>query len=119
VTVVSHRAAAADRAFDAVKEFIFNSRYGERRTDPDIADFTFGNPQEMPLAGLVAAIREGALPRNKDWFAYKTSEEAPQAFLAEVVGRELDLRFRTAGHRAHRRRFCGNRGRFPACARCR
>jgi aspartate aminotransferase len=93
VTVVSHRAAAADRAFDAVKQFIFNSRYGERRTDPDIADFTFGNPQEMPLAGLVAAIREGALPRNKDWFAYKTSEEAPQAFLAEVVGRELDLRF--------------------------
>ena len=47
----------------------------------------------MPLAGLVAAIREGALPQNKDWFAYKTSEEAPQAFLAEVVGRELDLRF--------------------------
>ena len=93
MTVVSHRAAAADRAFDAVKQFIFNSRYGERRTDPDIADFTFGNPQEMPLAGLVAAIREGALPRNKDWFAYKTSEEAPQAFLAEVVGRELDLRF--------------------------
>ena len=93
MTVVSHRAAAADRAFDAVKQFIFNSRYGERRTDPDIADFTFGNPQEMPLAGLVAAIREGALPRNKDWFAYKTSEEAQQAFLAEVVGRELDLRF--------------------------
>ena len=33
------------------------------------------------------------MPQNKDWFAYKTSEEAPQAFLAEAVGRELGLPF--------------------------
>jgi aspartate aminotransferase len=88
VTVVSRRAAAADSAFDAVKNFYFNSRYSERRADPGIADFTFGNPHEMPLEGMVAAIREGALPRNKDWFAYQTSEEAPQAFLAAEVGRD-------------------------------
>ena len=91
--ILSQRAAAADRAFDAVKRFYFSSRYGERRGDPTIADFTFGNPHEMPLEGLVAAIREGAVPRDKDWFAYKTSEEAPQTFLAEAVGRELGLPF--------------------------
>jgi aspartate aminotransferase len=91
VAIVSHRAAAADRAFDVVKRFYFSSRYGERRGDPDIADFTFGNPHEMPLDGLVAAIREGALPLDANWFAYKTSEEVPQAFLAEVVGQELGL----------------------------
>jgi aspartate aminotransferase len=90
---LSRRSAAADRAFDAVKDFYFHSRYGERRGDPGIADFTFGNPHEMPLAGLVAAIREGALPQNKDWFAYKSSEEAPQAFLAAAVGKELGLAF--------------------------
>ena len=28
----------------------------------------------MPLDGIVAAIRERAVPHNKDWFAYKTSE---------------------------------------------
>jgi aspartate aminotransferase len=88
---LSRRAAAADRAFGAVKEFYFRSRYGERRGDPGIADFTFGNPHEMPLAGLVAAIREQAVPHNKDWFAYKSSEEAPQAFLAAAVGKELGL----------------------------
>jgi len=93
LTVISRRAAAADRAFDAVKDFYFTSRYGERRGDPGIADFTFGNPHEMPLEGIVAAIREGALPQNKDWFAYKSSEEAPQAFLATAVGRELGLAF--------------------------
>jgi aspartate aminotransferase len=90
---ISRRSAAADRAFDAVKDFYFHSRYGERRGDPGIADFTFGNPHEMPLAGLVAAIREGALPQNKDWFAYKSSEEAPQAFLTAAVGKELGLAF--------------------------
>jgi len=93
LSVISRRAAAADGAFGAVKDFYFSSRYGERRADPGIADFTFGNPHEMPLDGLVAAIREGALPQNKDWFAYKTSEEAPRAFLAQAVGRELGLAF--------------------------
>ncbi|HEU4384534.1 MAG TPA: aminotransferase class I/II-fold pyridoxal phosphate-dependent enzyme [Anaeromyxobacteraceae bacterium] len=91
MAILSRRAAAADRAFDPVKRFYFSSRYGERRGDPAIADFTFGNPHEMPLEGLVAAIREGAVPRGEDWFAYKTSEEEPQAFLAEAVGRELGL----------------------------
>lgn len=89
--ILSQRAAAADRTFEAVKRFYFSSRYGERRGDPTIADFTFGNPHEMPLEGLVAAIREVAVPRNEDWFAYKTSEEEPQAFLAAAVGRELGL----------------------------
>ncbi|HYD43197.1 MAG TPA: aminotransferase class I/II-fold pyridoxal phosphate-dependent enzyme [Anaeromyxobacter sp.] len=91
MAIVSRRAAAADRAFEAVKSFYFSSRYGERRGDPTIADFTFGNPHEMPLDGLVAAIRDGAVPRDENWFAYKTSEEAPQAFLAEAVGQELGL----------------------------
>ena len=93
MTVVSHRAIAAEQAFHAIKDFNFHSRYGQRRGDADIADFTFGNPHEMPLAGLVSAIREAALPRDKNWFAYKTSEEVPQAFLADVLSRELDLRF--------------------------
>jgi aspartate aminotransferase len=93
MTIISRRTAAANGAFETVKMFYFNSRYSERRTDPDIADFTFGNPHEMPLDGIVAAIRERAVPQNKDWFAYKTSEEAPQAFLAHEVGRELCLQF--------------------------
>jgi len=93
VTIISRRTAAANAAFDAVKNFYFKSRYGEHRADPGISDFTFGNPHEMPLDGIVTAIREGALPQNEYWFAYKTSEEEPQAFLAREVGRELGLEF--------------------------
>lgn len=90
---VSARIRASDRAFAPVKDFYFASRYGERRLAPNISDFTFGNPHEMPLAGIVAAIRERALPHDKNWFAYKTSQPEPQAFLAEAAGRELGLDF--------------------------
>lgn len=92
-SVVSTRAHLADAAFAAVRDFYVSSRYAQHRNDPDICDFTFGNPHEMPLAGLVSAIRERAVPRDKNWFAYKTSEQDPQAFLAERVGRELGLAF--------------------------
>jgi aspartate aminotransferase len=93
---MSSRILAADAAFSAVRRFYSSSRYAERRSDPGISDFTFGNPHEMPLPGLVAAIRDRAQPHDKNWFAYKTSEEEPQAFLAERVGQELGLAFAPA-----------------------
>jgi aspartate aminotransferase len=93
MTAISKRIKRANAAFSAVTEFYFASRYGERRRDPDICDFTFGNPHEMPLDGLVAAIHKHAEPQNKDWFAYKSSEEDPQAFLAERLSSEIGLDF--------------------------
>src|SRR5262249_35121113 len=88
-------------------------RYAKHRTDPGICDFTFGNPHEMPLDGLVGAIRQRAIPHDKDWFAYKTSEERPQAFLAKCVSKELGLGFEpadialTAGAFGAMRGLCG------------
>jgi len=93
---ISSRIKAADAASAAVRDFYMSSSYGERRLQPGICDFTFGNPHEMPLPGLVAAIRERAQPRDKNWFAYKTSEKESQEFLAEKVGRELGLAFEPA-----------------------
>src|SRR4030095_11916065 len=91
--VVSERARAADAAFAAVKDFLFSSRYGERRSDPSLCDVTFGNPHEMPLGGLVTTLRERAVPKDKDWFAYKTSEQEPQDFLTQRLWREVALSF--------------------------
>src|SRR5262245_65007803 len=88
MSVISARIRAADAAFAAVKDFYFTSRYGKRRGDPGICDLTFGNPHEMPLGGLVTTLRERAVPRNKD-----SSEEEPQAFLAQRLRRELALPF--------------------------
>ena len=94
--VVSNRAIAAAASFDPFRQFLLNSRYTDRRRDPGICDLTFGNPHEMPLPGLVDAIRHHAVPLNKDWFAYKTSEPEPQAFLAERLSQELSLPFEPA-----------------------
>jgi aspartate aminotransferase len=93
---VSNRVRAADASFAPVTHFYFKSRYAEARHRPDISDFTFGNPHELPLPGLVEAIREHAVPQDKNWFAYKTSEEAPQAFLAQRLRVELGLPFEPA-----------------------
>jgi aspartate aminotransferase len=89
----SSRIRAADAAFSAVKQFYSSSRYADRRFDPGISDFTFGNPHELPLPGLVAAIRAHAQPHDKNWFAYKTSEPESQSFLAEHLRGELGLPF--------------------------
>jgi aspartate aminotransferase len=90
---VSSRVSAAQQAFAPITHFYFDSRYGARRREPGICDFTFGNPHELPLPGLVEAIRERAIPRDEHWYAYKSSEQEPRAFLADRVGRELGLAF--------------------------
>ena len=91
--IPSSRIKAADAAFAAVNHFYSSSAYGKRRFDPGICDFTFGNPHELPLPGLVGAIRERAQPHNKNWFAYKTSEVEAQTFLAGRLSDELGLTF--------------------------
>src|SRR3712207_8589879 len=49
---VSNRVHAAANSFEPIRHFYFHSCYAERRSEPDITDFTFGNPHEMPLPGL-------------------------------------------------------------------
>jgi len=96
MSVVSKRIRRADAAFAVVRDFYLKSRYGERRFESGVCDFTFGNPHEMPLKGLVDAIRNRAVPKDKNWFAYKTSEEDPQNFLAQRLREELGLPFEPA-----------------------
>jgi aspartate aminotransferase len=91
--MTTSRIQLADAAFATVKQFFGASRYAARRLAPGISDFTFGNPHELPLPGLVGAIRDGAVPHDKNWFAYKSNEDEPRAFLAEHVGREMGLAF--------------------------
>lgn len=93
MTAVSGRIDAANRAFAPIADFYNRSRYADRRFAEGVSDFTFGNPHDMPLERFVAAIRDRAVPHDKNWFAYKTSEDEPREFLAERVGRELGLAF--------------------------
>lgn len=54
---------------------------------PDACDFMFGNPQEMPLPGLVDALIRHAKPANPHWFGYRQYEPAAQAAVAESLRR--------------------------------
>lgn len=87
-------AARARRAKDSVAEVtaLFN-RMQAVADDPGALDFTFGNPHEMALPGLVDAMRRQLEPRTVDWYAYKNSVRAAQDAVAEGLRDELGLAF--------------------------
>lgn len=71
----SRRSVAIAESMTDLANFETNSTWARRKTEPGISDFTFGNPHEMPLAGLVGALQAWSTPLNKDWYAYKSSEQ--------------------------------------------
>jgi aspartate aminotransferase len=88
----SGRARAAASEFATVLDFFQAMRtWAEER--PEACDFTFGNPHDMPLPGLVAALRQSIEPQREDWFAYKANEAEPREVVAAALGRELGLAF--------------------------
>ena len=89
--VLSARASRAKAAVDVVTTFF--ARIEALAGDPDALDFSFGNPHELALPALPAAMREQLEPRSVDWFAYKTSEPAAQEAVAAGLRAELGLDF--------------------------
>ena len=89
---VSARGLAAAEEFATVGRF-FEGVQARTAGGGDFCDFTFGNPHEMPLPGLVAALRKSVEPEREDWFAYKASEAEPRAVIADALSRELGLGF--------------------------
>lgn len=63
----------------------FNGPMGAALQRPDIANFAFGNPNEMPLPGYISALHAALEPQSPDWFAYKMSEPKSQAAVARSL----------------------------------
>jgi aspartate aminotransferase len=61
--------------------------------DPQTCDFLAGNPQEVASPEYVAILQRWAVPRDKDWFAYKMPDPTAQAAAAEGLSEELGLAF--------------------------
>ena len=78
MAIVSQRLTTLQESLRPLLHFLQDSEHARRIGDPRICDFVFGNPHEMPLDGLVEAIRRHAVPANKDWFAY-TVHHGPAA----------------------------------------
>jgi aspartate aminotransferase len=88
---VTDRATRPSEAMRAsIEPFLsfFNSPIAAALQRPDVANFAFGNPNEMPLPGYVAALHEHLDPQATDWFAYKLSEPKSQ----DAVARGLSAR---------------------------
>jgi aspartate aminotransferase len=65
------------------------SSYRQRSTDPEINDFTFGNPHEMQMPTYVEALQLAVIPQDPSWFAYKWSEP----YAVDAVVTSLHARF--------------------------
>jgi len=80
-------ATLRDRMRESVAPFMsfFSGPFEALNRQPDVANFAVGNPQEMPLPAYVAALRDAAEPRDKDWFAYKLSEAESQRTVATTL----------------------------------
>ena len=79
-------AARTEAVASSMSRFLdFVALWDGIRLEPDVCDFAFGNPQELPLPEFTAAIRRHAEPQDKDWFAYKRSEPEPRAVVAKAL----------------------------------
>jgi aspartate aminotransferase len=86
-----------DRMVDSVAHvfgWYLGGDWQKHHLDAGVADFTFGNPQELPLPGLVAAIQHHAEPKDKDWFAYKLNEEEPRSVVVDTLRERTGIEYR-------------------------
>jgi aspartate aminotransferase len=79
--------SVADALRDSIAPFtnFYGGPIAAALARPGVANFAFGNPNEMPLPGYVAALRAHLEPQAPDWFAYKLSEPASQAAVARSL----------------------------------
>src|SRR5690348_14809225 len=91
--LISQRIAAVIDAVAPTMRFFTESTWAQKNSDPDVSDFAFGNPQEMPLPGFVEALGRWSVPQNKDWFAYKNNEPASCAVVASALRERRGVAF--------------------------
>jgi aspartate aminotransferase len=83
--ILSCRARDFSVAIAPPLEFFTRSVWARRHAQPGIADLAFGTPHEMPLPGVVNALRDWSQPLTRDWFGYRTSDADAQAEVAALL----------------------------------
>ncbi|MGQ0679579.1 MAG: hypothetical protein ACT4OM_07990 [Actinomycetota bacterium] len=93
MSAVSRRMESAGKSLSSLIQLL-EADYMAGRSGPEACDFLFGNPQEPALPGFVDALRSNAVPQNKDWFAYKTSEPDATAVVVGTLNASMSRQFR-------------------------
>ncbi len=81
------------RSLRPLIDLVTQSAYARRATGRLIGDFVAGNPQEPALPGFVEALRRWSVPKDKDWFAYKTMDTNAQRAAAASLRSRSGLGF--------------------------
>lgn len=81
------------RYLEVVLDWVNNPDLDRQASRPGAADLRFGNPQEMPLGEIQQALTRWAVPRNKDWFAYKFNEPAAVGVAVESLRQRIGVAF--------------------------
>ncbi len=91
---ISQRITDTLAAIAPFNQFVTESAWARRDPDnPEICDFTFGNPHEPPLPGVVTAFQHWSRPQTDDWYAYHMNETAPRAAVAAGLHTRVGLPF--------------------------
>jgi aspartate aminotransferase len=95
--LIASRSGAAMAAIARVVNFLTSPQFApENPDDPEVCDFTLGNPHEPVVPGFVAAIERQLAPHHHRWFAYNTGEPATIAAIAAGLRERLGLPFADA-----------------------
>ncbi|RXZ72442.1 aminotransferase class I/II-fold pyridoxal phosphate-dependent enzyme [Agromyces albus] len=92
---ISERVAtvAAATPFQLLFEFYRRSGYQERRHQPGVLDFTFGDPHDPPSTAYVEILREALVPQHELWFAYRIGDPKAIEAATESLRRHTGLPF--------------------------
>ena len=93
MTTPSQRIMRVAGTLQSVYSFFTQSTWSRRQNDPDICDFTVGNPHEMPLEGFTAALARWSVPQNELWYAYKNNTPEACAVVAAALRERRGMPF--------------------------
>lgn len=82
---LSPRAKNILETMSPIRKFFTESTWARRVSEPDVCDFTIGNPNEMPPHSYVEALKRWIEPRDSRWFAYTMNEPSARGIVAESL----------------------------------
>ena len=92
--LIAARSNAAMATFGPIARFASDPRFARTDPrDPEVCDFTLGNPHEPVVPGFVAAIERRLTPRHDAWFAYNMGDPTAIASVAAGLRERLGLPF--------------------------
>jgi aspartate aminotransferase len=90
---ISRHSASLLAVMGSFLKFFTDSPYSRRSRDPNICNFVVGDPHDWPMPEVVDAVARSAVPRTRDWFAYKMSEPECQTTIANRLHSRFGIAF--------------------------